>query len=53
MCENTVTYTYDDEEKFSVCGETGYHGERLVCFECSVKTLATLIKDKRSLVLRN
>ncbi len=35
MCENTVTYMYNDEEEFFICGEKGYHGERLVCLDCS------------------
>ena len=39
MCENTVSYYvpkgYDYKEVFGVCGQTGYDGQRLVCYDCS------------------
>ena len=38
-CENTVTYYvpagYDYKEVSGTCGQTGYHGDRLVCQSCA------------------
>ena len=50
MCENTVSYyvpkgyfvwtnskreNHEPKEVFGVCGQTGYDGQRLVCYDCS------------------
>ena len=39
MCEMTVTYYvpkgYDYKEVFGSCGQTGYHGDALICNDCA------------------
>jgi hypothetical protein len=55
MCENTVAYYvpkgYDYKEVFGKCGNTGYDGERLVCYDCSndPRKMAEIERQERNI----
>jgi hypothetical protein len=59
MCENTVTYYvpagHDYKEVSGKCGQTGYHGDRLVCYDCERDPcrMAEIERHERSVAADN